>query len=210
MKNIAVMISGHPKGFDITFPYFQCWNKLYDNVKFDFFVSMWENDYDRKEVFDWVNTYEILKEEDCPYDLSKHEDKRHQPHYSWALYRVNELRKKHQEIEYDAIIHTRGDTIFSRSLLNSLVDNLTKVRGGLIPEKSGNTYTGKSIIDTRPDPQLSDKNILSANGSVIHNHYIGFMMMKNLNKDGKKLKIILRKQKNETYNIRIFRNNQLL
>ena len=56
MKNIAVMISGHPKGFDLTFPYFQHWNKLYDNIKFDFFVSMWENDYDRKEVFDWVNS----------------------------------------------------------------------------------------------------------------------------------------------------------
>ena len=171
MKNIAVMVSGHPKGFDLTFPYFQYWNKLYDNVKFDFFVSMWENDYNRKEVFDWTTAYEILDEKDCPYDLSKHENQRHQPHYSWALYRVNELRKKHQEIEYDAIIHTRGDSIFSRSLLNSLVNNLTKIRGGLVPEKDGDTYTGKSTIDTRPDPQISDKNILSANGSVIHNYF---------------------------------------
>lgn len=170
MKNIAVMISGHSKGFDLTYQYFKHWNTLYKDINFDFFVSMWENDYDREKVFEWTNAYEILKEEDCPYDLSKHEKQRHQPHYSWSLFKVNELRNVYQDIKYDAIIQTRGDVIFSRKLLDTLVDKLTKIRGGPIPvlDSDGN-YTGKSTIDTRPDPQLSDKNIVSANGSVIHN-----------------------------------------
>ena len=53
MKNIAVMISGHPKFFNLTYKFFQYWNKLYDNVKFDFYVSMWENDYDKDLQLSW-------------------------------------------------------------------------------------------------------------------------------------------------------------
>ena len=71
MKNIAVMVSGHPKGFDLTHQYFKHWNTLYEDVNFDFFVSVWENDYD-ESIFDWTTKYEFLKESECPYDLSKH------------------------------------------------------------------------------------------------------------------------------------------
>ena len=170
MINIAVMISGHPKGFDLTYQYFKHWNTLYEDVNFDFFVSIWENDYD-KSIFDWTTKYEFLKESDCPYDLSKHTPLNHQPHYCYALQKVNELRNSHDKT-YDSVIQTRADAIFSRSLLNSLVDKLTNIRGGVIAEKdSQGNYTGNSIEDTRPDPQISDKNILSANGSVIHNAF---------------------------------------
>jgi len=171
MINVAVMISGHPKFFNLTYKFFQHWNKLYDNVKFDFYVSMWENDYDKEKIFGWTKAYETLYEKDCPYDLSKHESGRHQPHYSWALYKVNELRKKHQEIEYNAVIQTRGDAIFSRLFLDSIVDNLTQIRGGKIPllDSDGN-HTGKSKTDIRPNPQISDKNILSAGGNFIHSY----------------------------------------
>ena len=170
MKNIAVMISGHPKGFDLTYQYFKHWNTLYEDVNFDFFVSIWENDYD-ESIFKWTTKYEFLKESDCPYDLSKHTPLNHQPHYCYALQKVNELRNSHDKT-YDSVIQTRADAIFSRSLLNNLIGKLTNIRGGLISEKdSQGNYTGNSIEDTRPDPQISDKNIISANGSVIHNAY---------------------------------------
>ena len=170
MKNIAVMVSGHPKGFDLTHQYFKHWNTLYEDVNFDFFVSVWENDYD-ESIFDWTTKYEFLKESECPYDLSKHTPLNHQPHYCYALHRVNKLRNSHDKT-YNSVIQTRADTIFSRSLLNSLVGNLTNTRGGLISEKdSQGNYTGKAIEDIRPDPQISNKNILSANGSMIHNAF---------------------------------------
>ena len=170
MINIAVMISGHPKGFDLTHQYFKHWNTLYKDVNFDFFVSIWENDYD-ESIFDWTTKYEFLKESDCPYDLSKHTPRNHQPHYCYTLQKVNELRNSYDKT-YDSVIQTRADTIFSRSLLNSLISKLTNTRGGLIPEKdSQGNYTGKAIEDIRPDPQISNKNILSANGSMIHNAF---------------------------------------
>jgi hypothetical protein len=170
MINIAVMISGHPKGFDLTHQYFEHWNTLYEDVNFDFFISVWENDYDTS-IFDWTTKYEFLKESECPYDLSNHESLAHQPHYCYALHKVNELRNSYNK-KYDSVIQTRADAIFSRSLLDILIGKLTNIRGGLIPEKDNQgNFTGKSIIDERPDPQISDKNILSANGSVIHNSF---------------------------------------
>lgn len=169
MKNIAVMISGHPKGIQNTYKLFKHWNNLYDNINFDFFISVWENDYDEK-YFNWATKYEFLKESDCPYDLKNHETLTHQPHYCYALYRVNQLRNSYNK-KYDAVFQTRTDSVFSRVLLNSIVENLIQIRGGLIAklDNDGN-YTGESMVDNRPDPQISDKNILSASGTFIHNY----------------------------------------
>ena len=78
---------------------------------------------------------------------------------------------QYQEIEYNAVIQTRGDAIVSRLFLDSIVDNLTQIRGGKIPllDSDGN-HTGKSKTDIRPNPQISDKNILSAGGNFIHSY----------------------------------------
>ena len=51
MYKIAVMINGHPKYLDITQQLFKHWNTLYDNFKFDFFVSTWEDDTDYSCVY---------------------------------------------------------------------------------------------------------------------------------------------------------------
>ena len=170
MKNIAVMISGHPRGIQNTYKLFKHWNNLYDDVNFDFFISVWENDIDEK-YFNWATKYEFLKESDCPYDLKNHEPLKHQPHYCYALQKVNELKNSHEK-KYDMVFQTRTDSVHSRVFLDSLIFTITQIRGGLIAKKDkhGN-YTGESETDTRHNPQISDKNILSATGTFVHNYY---------------------------------------
>lgn len=152
MYKIAVMINGHPKYLDITQQLFKHWNTLYDNFKFDFFVSTWEDDTDYSD-WDWITKWERLKEEDCPYDLKNHEEGRHQPHYCYTFKKVNELRNSYDE-EYDAVLQTRSDIIISRRDLDDMLSKITAVRG---------------IGDERINPQLSLRNIFSISGTAIHN-----------------------------------------
>ena len=66
---IAVMLNGHPKHLETTQHLYKHWNNLYDNVEFDFFVSIWDtidNDY---ESFGRV--LDINELEDMDYLISK-------------------------------------------------------------------------------------------------------------------------------------------
>ena len=150
MFKIAVMINGHPKYLDMTQQLFKHWNTLYDNFKFDFFVSTWEDDTDYSD-WDWITKWERLKEEDCPYDLKNHDEGRHQPHYCYTFKKVNELRNSYDE-EYDAVLQTRSDVIISRKALDDMLSKITAVRGG----------------DGRINTQLSLRNIFSISGTSIH------------------------------------------
>jgi len=123
MKNIAVLINGSSKYLDLTYNLFEHWNKLYDDINFDFYLSTWEDSIDYSN-FKWITKYERLKEDECPYNLKKHPPRRHQPHYSYTLYRVNQLKNSTGK-DYDSIIQTRSDYLFSRELLDCLV-SLTK------------------------------------------------------------------------------------
>ena len=123
MKNIAVLINGSSKYLDLTYNLFEHWNKLYDDINFDFYLSTWEDSIDYSN-FKWITKYERLKEDECPYNLKEHPPRRHQPHYSYTLYRVNQLKNSTGK-DYDSIIQTRSDYLFSRELLDCLV-SLTK------------------------------------------------------------------------------------
>ena len=46
MKNIAVFINGSSKYLDLTHTLFEHWNKLYDDINFDFYLSTWEDNID--------------------------------------------------------------------------------------------------------------------------------------------------------------------
>ena len=160
---IAVMLNGHPKHLDITQHLFGYWNSLYENIKFDFFLSLWEtidNDYERFDKvldyskLDWVTKWETLKEEDCPYDLKSHPWGQHQPHYTYTLKKVNELRNSYDE-EYDAVLQLRCDLIISRDRLDKIISLLIR------------KYK-KNQVEI-PDSQLSLKNIFSESGSTIFN-----------------------------------------
>lgn len=160
---IAVMLNGHPKHLETTQHLFKHWNNLYENIEFDFFVSIWdtiENDYESFDRaldindLDWVTKFELLKEIDCPYDLQSHTPGEHQPHYCYTFKKVNELRNSHDK-KYDAVLQTRCDSVFLRKILDGLIHELL----------------GYSIYDNNPkkiNPQVTKKNIFSRNGSRIH------------------------------------------
>ena len=150
---IAVMLSGHPKNLEVTQHLFKHWNSLYEDVHFDFFISIWNtvnNNYEsfgkvlNKEDLNWATKVEFLKEEDCPYDLSSHTPSEHQPHYTYTFKKVNELRNSH-DVKYDAVLQTRCDFVMLGRTLKGLVEMLKP-----------------------PKPQVSIKNIISPNGSTIH------------------------------------------
>ena len=76
--NIAIMLNGHPKHLNITSKLYSVYNELYENVNFDFYVSIWNTIDNAYESFDpiidlskekWITKYELLNEEDCPFDL---------------------------------------------------------------------------------------------------------------------------------------------
>jgi len=132
--HIAIMLNGHPKHLNITSKFYSIYNDLYENVTFDFYVSIWDtidNDY---ESFDpiidlskekWITKYELLKEEDCPFDLKNYIPGRHQPHYCWTFKKVNELRNT-SNIKYDAVIQTRCDYILSKLFLDKTVYTIVR------------------------------------------------------------------------------------
>lgn len=144
---IAVYIHGGSKNLNLTIPLFKHYNNLYPDVEFDFYFSLWETDI--KYDLSWSKAYEFIKESECPYDLNKHPEGRHQPHYTYTLYRVNELRKK-SNIDYTGILHLRSDLIVLKDLIDYLVNLHRLSRKG------------------RQNPQLSDSIIYSADGSKLH------------------------------------------
>ena len=163
---IAVMLNGHPKHLETTQHLFKHWNNLYDNIEFDFFVSIWDtidNDYESFDRaldindLDWVTKFELLKEEDCPYDLKSHGAGHHQPHYCYTFKRVNDLRNSHDE-KYDAVLQTRCDSVFLRKTLDGLIHEL-------IGEE---VYDGDNKPTQKRNPQITEKNIFSRDGSCIH------------------------------------------
>ena len=163
MKNnfkVAVMLNGHPKHLETTQHLFKHWNNLYDDVHFDFFVSIWDtidNDYESFDRaldindLDWVTKFELLKEEDCPYDLKSHQMGSHQPHYCYTLKKVNDLRNSHDE-EYDAVLQTRCDIVLLGKTLNGIIYELR----------------GRRNQNERINPQITERNIFSQSGSRIH------------------------------------------
>jgi len=125
---IAVLINGSGKHLDITKDLFAHWNKLYDNITFDFYLATWEDEIDYSE-YKWIKAYERLKESECPYDLDSHPNGHHQPHYAYSLYKANNLRKK-SGIEYDGVLQTRSDIYIFRELLD-LLTSLFAVKQGI-------------------------------------------------------------------------------
>ena len=139
---IAVIINGSGKYLNLTSSLFAEWNNLYPEVTFDFYLATWDDDIDYSN-FKWVKDFIRLKEEDCPYDLSKHPARRHQRHYSFTLFKANELIKNN----YDSVIQTRSDFYLFREVLDYFID--------LYKEK-----------------QVGENIIYSYAGSSLHNGYL--------------------------------------
>jgi len=74
MKNfkIAVCISGLIRYWEQTYPLFEYWNKLFDNVDFYFFISTWENPKEFIGLRDENQKYRDLVEKSLDFNLSNH------------------------------------------------------------------------------------------------------------------------------------------
>ena len=56
MRKIAVCISGLVRYWEETYPLFEHWNNLYDDVEFVFFLATWKGDdvWYEEESLNWV------------------------------------------------------------------------------------------------------------------------------------------------------------
>jgi hypothetical protein len=57
---IAVLINGSGKHLDITQHLFNHWNKLYEDISFDFYLATWQDEIDYTE-YKWIKSYVRLK-----------------------------------------------------------------------------------------------------------------------------------------------------
>ena len=147
---IAVLINGSGKHLDITQHLFNHWNKLYEDISFDFYLATWQDEIDYTE-YKWIKSYVRLKEESCPYDLSTHPEGQHQPHYSYSLYKADQLRKE-SGIEYDGVFQTRSDIYIFRELLD-LLTSLYTVKQGVNQDVS-NSQVAPRIMFTGSGNEL--------------------------------------------------------
>jgi len=136
---IALTLNGSGRYIEETGRLFAQYNKLYDDVEFDYYLATWEDRIDYNKL-KWITGYERLKEEDSRYfDLNNYtETLGHQPQFMYSLYRVNHLRNQ-SNIKYDAILQTRSDIFITRDALDSLVDVLRKglIKDNLMYNPSG-------------------------------------------------------------------------
>ena len=69
---IAVCISGLIRYWEQTYPLFEYWNKLFDDVEFYFFISTWENPKEFIGLRDENQEYRDLIEKSLDFNFSNH------------------------------------------------------------------------------------------------------------------------------------------
>jgi len=136
MKKIAVCISGLIRYWEQTYPLFEHWNNLFDDVEFVFFLSTWkgtdlwyekerfgnleftENDYSK---YNFIENYSLHDEKKVNI-LENHLPASFLKHYS--IQQVHKLRKKYEKQNqiFDGIIQTRNDIFISKEILQSCIN----------------------------------------------------------------------------------------
>ena len=131
--NIAVQVSGLIRYWDATYPLLEYWNSLFENVKFTFFISTWNNldvwydkDKHNADIIDNPN----LDDFNFVAKWAKHDSNevklviqgKNSPScwFSYMFKKVTELRNKYEKennITFDGVIQTRNDIFISKELL---------------------------------------------------------------------------------------------
>ena len=133
---IAVCLSGQIRYWDSTYPFFEYWNNLFEDVEFTFFVSTWntKDQWYSKDKFgiNIVDDVDFRK-----YGLiskfSKHNPDDVNvstsiklPNTNYMTYLYNEVHglrnsyEKENNIEFDAVIQTRNDIIIGTDILSQI------------------------------------------------------------------------------------------
>jgi len=134
MKKIAVCLSGQIRYWEETYPFFEYWNNLFDDVEFTFFISTWK---EKTWVDDKFGDLEIV---DIDFDkhefitsYSKHDhntivtrkdvllsQKPITSYFTYLMKQVQTLRKEYEDknnMKFDGVIQTRNDIFISYELL---------------------------------------------------------------------------------------------
>ena len=143
MKRIAVCISGQIRYWEESYPLFEYWNNLFDDVKFVFFLSTWEGNswYDKNKFpnlkitdynfsdYDFIQDYSLHKENEVEIpEKSKKLPNSFLRAYLWN--KVNLLRKKYEKennMTFDSVMLIRNDSFIPKSILKGSATT-TKLR----------------------------------------------------------------------------------
>ena len=170
---IAVCISGQIRYWDSTYPFFNYWNDLFEDVEYTFFVSSWDtkDSWYQKDKFeiDIVDDVDFKK-----YDLiskfSKHNPKdvdistsARIPNTNYMTYLYNEVHRlrnsyeKENNIEFDAVIQTRNDIIIPKNALSNIV-KLFKTKSFFMERSVFSPGPSKYDVPEVGEPSLVNNN----------------------------------------------------
>ena len=136
MKRIAICISGLVRYWDVTYPLFEHWNKMFDDVEFYFFLSTWKGTdswYDKSRFKkDWVE-YDYDK---CDFltDYSLHDEEEvfipkgllvpNAFLRAYSIKQTQQLRRKYEQennFKFDGVVQTRNDIFIGKGILSYLI-----------------------------------------------------------------------------------------
>ena len=141
MKKIAVCISGLIRYWEETYPLFEYWNEMFDDVEFTFFLSTWEGNtwYDKEKFpnitlndcdfskYDFIEDYSLHNQSEV--DISKSFKLPNAILRAYLWNKVNILRKDYEDtnnMKFDSVMLIRNDMFVNKDILkySSLVSNL--------------------------------------------------------------------------------------
>mgnify|MGYP000857548516 FL=1 len=141
MKRIAVCISGLIRYWEETYPLFEYWNEMFDDVEFTFFLSTWEGNtwYDKEKFpnitltdydfskYDFIEDYSLHNQSEV--DISKSSGLPNGILRAYLWNKVNILRKNYEDtndVKFDSVMLIRNDMFVNKDILkySSLVSNL--------------------------------------------------------------------------------------
>ena len=138
MKKIAVCISGLVRHWEETYPLFEYWNNLYDDVEFVFFLSTWKGNtwYDKNKFpnfkitdynfsnYEFIQDYSLHKENEVKIpERNKKLPNTFLRAYLWM--KVNLLRKKYEKnnnMTFDSVMLIRNDCFVPEDLISRSVE----------------------------------------------------------------------------------------
>jgi hypothetical protein len=123
MIRIAVLLSGQLRDWKTASKIFKLWNEVDREVRYDFFLSTWDDSYrgiDSKDAdLSMCTASEVIF-----YDDSIHKEI---IRYTYLLKRTNIIKnryEKEQGIKYNAVIATRPDVMIGPRVLQGLASNI--------------------------------------------------------------------------------------
>jgi len=170
---IAILLGGQLRHWDITSKMFELYNSIYPDVQYDFFLSTWDDGFDRIDYdmssYPFLTKYEFVQ-------YSPKLNKCSVSSYYYLLKQVNKLKNDYvteTNVKYDCIVATRPDIYFDLGLLDSINELIIgKKSHQLIPSMGVYTQTGTlpyvKMINGEPEEcyYSDDKFIIGSSNSI--------------------------------------------